>query len=70
MRFGSPWVGGFEGRAMVPQGFRDPLITNFQRKPHTRAQRPKKHLVTPCAQQRGGGYEFLMYVYEKLNKKV
>ena len=50
MRFGSPWVGGFEGRAMVPQGFWDPLITNFQRQPHTTAHRPPEHLVTPCAQ--------------------
>ena len=29
MRFGSPWVGWCDGRAWMPQGSWDPLITNF-----------------------------------------
>ena len=41
MRFGSPWVGGSNGRAMVRQGSWDPLITNSQRPPHTTAHRPQ-----------------------------
>ena len=51
MRLGGPWGGGgFDGRATVPRGSWDPLITNFQRQPHTTAHRPQEHLVTPCAQ--------------------
>ena len=29
MRFGSPWVGPFDGRATAGGGSWDPLITNF-----------------------------------------
>ena len=52
MRFGGPWVGGFDGRAMAARRSWDPIITNFQRKPHTTAHNAQEHLVTPCAQAR------------------
>ena len=48
MRFGSAQGGWVKGRATVPQGFWDPLITNSQ----TTAHRPQEQLVTPCAQAR------------------
>ncbi len=59
MRFGSLQEEGSKRRAKGAGGFWDPLITNFQRKPHTTAHRPQDQLVTPCAQARWRIY----YIY-------
>ena len=55
MRFGSPWVGPNNARATVPQGFWDPLITNFQRKQLTTHHTPLT-ITHALRAQRGGRY--------------